>query len=49
VHAREVAAIADGVVVGSRIVQVAEEGPEALEQYVSSLREALDAVETAPV
>jgi tryptophan synthase alpha chain len=48
-HAREVAAIADGVVVGSRVVQVAEDGPEALERYVSSLREALDAVDTASV
>ena len=35
--------IADGVVVGSRAVEVAEEGPQALLEYVSSLREALDA------
>ena len=34
---------ADGVVVGSRAVQVAEEGPEALRAYVASLRAALDA------
>jgi tryptophan synthase alpha chain len=36
--------IADGVVVGSRAVETAEEGPEALLEYVASLREALDAV-----
>ena len=39
--------IADGVVVGSRAVEVAEEGPEALLEYVSSLREALDATAAA--
>ena len=33
--------IADGVVVGSRTVETAEEGPEALLEYVASLREAL--------
>jgi tryptophan synthase alpha chain len=32
----------DGIVVGSRAVQVAEEGPTALRAYVASLREALD-------
>ena len=31
-------------VVGSRALQVAEEGPEALREYVASLRAALDAV-----
>jgi tryptophan synthase alpha chain len=36
------AALADGVVVGSRAVQVAEAGPEALGVYVASLRAALD-------
>jgi tryptophan synthase alpha chain len=36
--------IADGVVVGSRAVETAEEGQEALLEYVASLREALDAV-----
>jgi len=41
-HARTVAALADGIVVGSRAVQVAEEGPEALREYVASLRAALD-------
>jgi tryptophan synthase alpha subunit len=42
-HARAAAAHADGVVVGSRAVEVAEEGPDALRGYVSSLRQALDA------
>jgi tryptophan synthase alpha chain len=41
-HAAAAAALADGVVVGSRAVEVAEEGPQALEAYVGSLREALD-------
>ena len=40
-HARAAAELADGVVVGSRAVQVAEDGPEALREYVASLREAL--------
>ena len=43
-HAVAAARIADGVVVGSRAVEIAEEGPEALLEYVASLREALDAV-----
>src|SRR5213592_56820 len=42
-NARAVAELADGVVVGSRAVEVAEDGPEALRQYVASLRAALDA------
>jgi tryptophan synthase alpha chain len=42
-HARAAAALADGIVVGSRAVEVAEDGPEALAEYVHSLREALDA------
>ena len=42
-HARAAAALADGIVVGSRAVEVAEEGPRALEAYVSSLREGIDA------
>ena len=41
-QARAAAELADGVVVGSRAVQVAEEGPKALREYVTSLREALD-------
>jgi tryptophan synthase alpha chain len=40
-HAAAVAELADGVVVGSRAVQVAEEGPVALRDYVRSLRAAL--------
>jgi len=46
-HAAGVARMADGVVVGSRAVQVAEEGPAALRDYVRSLREAIDAVTAA--
>jgi tryptophan synthase alpha chain len=42
-HARAAAELVDGVVVGSRAVEVAEDGPAALEAYVRSLREALDA------
>lgn len=41
-HARAVGELADGVVVGSRAVQVAEEGPAALRAYVASLRAGLD-------
>jgi tryptophan synthase alpha chain len=40
-HAAAVAELADGVVVGSRAVQVAEEGPAALREYVASLRAAI--------
>jgi tryptophan synthase alpha chain len=42
-HAQDAAALADGVVVGSRAVEVAEEGPAALRGYVRSLRTAIDA------
>jgi tryptophan synthase alpha chain len=42
-HARAAADLADGIVVGSRAVQVAEDGPDALREYVASLRHALDA------
>ena len=42
-HARAAAERTDGVVVGSRAVQAAEEGEDALRAYVASLREALDA------
>jgi tryptophan synthase alpha chain len=42
-HAHAAAALADGVVVGSRAVEVADEGPGALRDYVSSLRNAIDA------
>jgi len=40
--ARAAAELADGVVVGSRAVQVAEGGPDALRDFVASLRAALD-------
>ena len=43
VHAAAVAELADGVVVGSRAVQVAVEGPDALREYVAGLRAAIDA------
>ena len=41
-QARDAAALADGIAVGTRAVQVAEEGPAALREYVASLRAALD-------
>jgi len=41
-HARAAAQLADGIAVGSRAVQVAEEGPERLRDYVATLRTALD-------
>jgi tryptophan synthase alpha chain len=41
-HARAAGELADGIVVGSRAVEVAEEGPAALGRYVESLRAALD-------
>jgi tryptophan synthase alpha chain len=41
-HASAVAQLADGIVVGSRAVEVAEAGPPALRDYVASLRAALD-------
>ena len=44
-QARATAERADGVVVGSRAVETAEEGPDALREYVASLRQALDASE----
>jgi tryptophan synthase alpha chain len=43
-QARAAAELADGIVVGSRPVEVAEEGPDALQQYVRSLRDAVDSV-----
>jgi tryptophan synthase alpha chain len=42
-QAAAVATLADGVVVGSRAIQVAEEGPTALRDYVRTLRTAIDA------
>ena len=41
-HARAAAELVDGVAVGTRAVQVAEEGPAALREYVGSLRASLD-------
>jgi tryptophan synthase alpha chain len=41
-QARRAAELADGVVVGSRAVKVAEAGPDALRDYVRSLRSAID-------
>jgi tryptophan synthase alpha chain len=41
-QARAAADLADGVVVGSRAVQVAEDGADALREFVASLRSALD-------
>jgi tryptophan synthase alpha chain len=41
-HARAAVQLADGIVVGSRALEVAEEGTAALEGYVRSLREAVD-------
>jgi tryptophan synthase alpha chain len=42
-QARAVGELADGVVVGSRAVDAAEQGADALRAYVASLRSALDA------
>jgi tryptophan synthase alpha chain len=42
-HARAAAELVDGIVVGSRAIVVAEEGPAALGDYVVTLRHALDA------
>lgn len=41
-HAASAARVTDGVIVGSRALQVAEEGPDALCAFVASLRAALD-------
>jgi tryptophan synthase alpha chain len=46
-QAAEAAELADGVVVGSRAVEIASEGPAALRDYVNSLRDAVDS--SAPV
>jgi len=43
-HARATAALVDGIAVGSRAVEVAEEGEDALREYVASLRAALDSI-----
>ncbi len=41
-HAIAAAALADGIVIGTRAVELAAEGPEALHDFVASLRAALD-------
>jgi tryptophan synthase alpha chain len=41
-HAWAAAELADGIVVGSRALEVAEQGPDALRDYVALLRAALD-------
>jgi tryptophan synthase alpha chain len=41
-HARAATGLADGIVVGSRALEAAEHGPDALHDYVASLRNALD-------
>jgi tryptophan synthase alpha chain len=42
-HARAAAELVDGIVVGSRAIEVVEGGPGALRSYVAELRAALDA------
>ena len=42
-QARAAAELADGIVVGSRAVEVAQNGPDALRTYVASLRSGIDA------
>jgi tryptophan synthase alpha chain len=46
-QAGDAAELADGIVVGSRPVEIAEEGADALQEYVRTLREAVDAVVAA--
>jgi tryptophan synthase alpha chain len=46
-HARAAAEIVDGVAVGTRAVEAAEEGPAALAELVGSLRAGLDAAPVA--
>ena len=46
-HAQAAAALADGVVVGSRAVEIADEGAAELRDYVRSLRKAIDAAAPA--
>jgi tryptophan synthase alpha chain len=43
-HARAAAELVDGIVVGSRAVEAAEDGPAELARFVDSLRGALDAL-----
>lgn len=44
-HARAAAELTDGIIVGSRAVEVATGGAKALRDYVSTLRAAVDAVD----
>ena len=44
-QARAAAEMADGVIVGSRAIEVAEGGPAELSRYVASLRKAIDGTE----
>ena len=46
-HARAAAEVVDGIVVGSRAVEVAAGGPGALREYVASLRSEIDAAVAA--
>ncbi|MFL5927087.1 MAG: tryptophan synthase subunit alpha [Gaiellaceae bacterium] len=46
-HARAAAELVDGIVVGSRAVEAAEQGPAELARFVGSLRGALDALAVA--
>jgi tryptophan synthase alpha chain len=43
-HARAAAELCDGIAVGTRAVEVADEGERALSEFVASLRAALDSV-----
>jgi tryptophan synthase alpha chain len=46
-HARAAAELVDGIAVGSRAVEAAEEGPAELARFVGSLRGALDSLALA--
>ena len=47
-QASDAAALADGIVVGSRAVEVAEDGPDALHDFVETLRAAIGAPAIIP-
>jgi tryptophan synthase alpha chain len=46
--AQAIAELVDGVVVGSRAIEIAENGPGALADFVRSLRAAIDEISSAP-